>query len=428
MSTSHSNKLLKLKRERKQSKTDLSTKKLDSQSGEYEVEDDNNEDNKQENSLGQLTINFLQYIKKKGRENININDLVKELKVKKRRIYDITNVLQGIGYIIKKGKNEIVWTKSYKSQKNESNKNSLPENYISNCNKLKTELDELRKEDKLVEEELNKYNEEFNYLSKKKDFPKYGYITFNDIKNISKSDNLDFIIIKAGKGTMINVIDDEESKKAYMKIKNQMEKGKIEENYQLLSTLENLHHIFFVTKDEKIRIYRVEKGEITETLKEGNKCAENSNKDQASNNNSTPNQIKNNNSEKNNLINIKNNIIFKEKESLQENPVPNIKENINNKNNIFNFDNNNCQIPIKNLGNNTSIGNYNNNNNSSGMNRGENNNKQFFTFGEEHQSLNNNSNSLNKINKSLNSNKDTNINEDIKENKFGYLGISSLFK
>ena len=71
------------------------------------------EEGRQENSLCQLTKKVLQYIKSKKKLNININDLVKELGVKKRRIYDITNVLQGIGYIEKKGKNEIIWIKNH---------------------------------------------------------------------------------------------------------------------------------------------------------------------------------------------------------------------------------------------------------------------------------------------------------------------------
>ena len=51
---------------------------------------------RKENSLGELTKNFIKYIKEKGGENnININDVVKKLRVKKRRIYDITNVLEG---------------------------------------------------------------------------------------------------------------------------------------------------------------------------------------------------------------------------------------------------------------------------------------------------------------------------------------------
>ena len=87
------------------------------------------EDSCQENSLGQLTKNFINYIKITGKKAININDLVDELQVKKRRIYDITNVLQGIGYLQKSGKNEIVWTKTIsnkvKSKKKLSNQKKV---------------------------------------------------------------------------------------------------------------------------------------------------------------------------------------------------------------------------------------------------------------------------------------------------------------
>lgn len=51
---------------------------------------------RQENSLDELTRSFLKYVKENKSQTININDIVKKLKVKKRRIYDITNVLEGI--------------------------------------------------------------------------------------------------------------------------------------------------------------------------------------------------------------------------------------------------------------------------------------------------------------------------------------------
>jgi hypothetical protein len=50
---------------------------------------------RQENSLGELTKNFINFIKDQGEKEVNINEIVKKLKVKKRRIYDITNVLEG---------------------------------------------------------------------------------------------------------------------------------------------------------------------------------------------------------------------------------------------------------------------------------------------------------------------------------------------
>ena len=423
MSSSQPNSLLKTKRERKQKKTESSNKKLETQSlksGEFDGDDDNNDDIKQENSLGKLTINFLKHIKEKGRVNININSLVTDLKVKKRRIYDITNVLQGMGYIEKNGKNEIKWNQSYRNPENILNKNSLPESFLSNCNKLKLELDELKREEKKIDEELNKYNEEFNYISKKKDFPKYGYITFNDLIKLSKSENLNFMIIKATKGTVINVIDDEESKKAYLKIKKQMENGKIEQNYDLLSTLENLHHIFFTTKDDKIRIFRIEKGEVTETLKNPQNCAENNNKNLINNNNNSLISNQNNNNKyngQNNLINVENGVIFKEKESLGKKNILNIEENLKIAN-TFNFDQNNyinnyAAPPIikeKNINNDK----YNNIN--SGVSIFKNNNKQFFTFSKEEENSNNDYNSLINIkNKNLINNNA--YNEDINEKK-----------
>lgn len=56
---------------------------------------------RQENSLSELTKNFINYIKCQGYKSININDVVKKLKVKKRRIYDITNVLEGMYFFMK---------------------------------------------------------------------------------------------------------------------------------------------------------------------------------------------------------------------------------------------------------------------------------------------------------------------------------------
>jgi transcription factor E2F3 len=430
------NKLLKSKRERE---TDNSNKKKKSvklkkasksqkietesnESDEYEAEEENIEGTKQENSLGQLTKNFLQYIKKRGRVNININDLVKDLKVKKRRIYDITNVLQGIGYIEKNGKNEIIWRKNITNPKIE-NTNETPEDYKSNYDDLKAELKKLKNQDTEIEDILNKFKDEFNILSRKQDFSKYGYITFNDISNLSKNEELDFIIIKATKGTVINVIDDEESKKAYSKIKMQMENGKIKKNEKLLSTLENLHHIFFSSQDEKLKIYRVDKGEICEAIK-GQQISENNgdiNKnttDNSLNNNFISNESNNSNETKNIENQVNNNRAIKEKESsFPNNNKLNIK-NIENKSNKFNFG---LKLEKDNI-------NGNNINNSNNSVFKFNNNKQIFTFENETQNPNKNLNlffSNSNLNK-ISDNKDNN--NELIDIKNSGIGLSSMFQ
>lgn len=51
---------------------------------------------RQDNSLGVLTKKFVSLIKSSPDHTIDLNEAVKELNVQKRRIYDITNVLEGI--------------------------------------------------------------------------------------------------------------------------------------------------------------------------------------------------------------------------------------------------------------------------------------------------------------------------------------------
>ena len=330
----------------------------DNISESIEEEDENSKYTKQENSLAQLTQNFLNYIKKKGRINISINELVEDLKVKKRRIYDITNVLQGIGYLEKKGKNEILWIKD----NNCINIQNPNNNIISSYSQLKQELDELKSQNENIEENMNKYREEFKLISQKNEFPKYGYITFDDITELSLNEKVNFMIIKAPKGTSINVIDDEESKKAYNKIKTQMENGKIQKDEKLLKTLENLHHIFFTSQDKELKIYKIDEGKINEQLNEGN----NNGDDNFFYQNFSGNQ--NNGNEKN----IGFNKLYNEKNSTEKNNQNifnfnqiNIDKSTNkNTNNrqVFNFENNYIKQALNNNKNEESFNAQNNNN------------------------------------------------------------------
>lgn len=62
-----------------------------------------------DNSLGLLTKKFVQLIHDSPEGELDLNQAATMLKVQKRRIYDITNVLEGIGLIEKKSKNNIHW-------------------------------------------------------------------------------------------------------------------------------------------------------------------------------------------------------------------------------------------------------------------------------------------------------------------------------
>lgn len=62
-----------------------------------------------ETSLNLTTKRFLELLSKSADGVVDLNWAAQVLNVQKRRIYDITNVLEGINLITKKSKNHIQW-------------------------------------------------------------------------------------------------------------------------------------------------------------------------------------------------------------------------------------------------------------------------------------------------------------------------------
>jgi transcription factor E2F3 len=62
-----------------------------------------------ENSLGNLTQRFVALVKHAESGLLDLNAAAESLSVRKRRVYDITNVLEGIGLIEKTTKNVVQW-------------------------------------------------------------------------------------------------------------------------------------------------------------------------------------------------------------------------------------------------------------------------------------------------------------------------------
>lgn len=60
-------------------------------------------------SLGLLTKKFVNLLQRSPRGIVDLNYASHSLEVQKRRIYDITNVLEGVGILEKRSKNNIQW-------------------------------------------------------------------------------------------------------------------------------------------------------------------------------------------------------------------------------------------------------------------------------------------------------------------------------
>lgn len=71
--------------------------------------DDDKKQPRLDNSLSLLTKKFVELISSAQGGVLDLNTAADLLKVQKRRIYDITNVLEGIDMIEKRSKNNIKW-------------------------------------------------------------------------------------------------------------------------------------------------------------------------------------------------------------------------------------------------------------------------------------------------------------------------------
>jgi transcription factor E2F3 len=183
-----------------------------------EITDRKKSRQRQENSLGELTRSFINFIREQGIKEININELVKRLKVKKRRIYDITNVLEGkfslilgIGYIKKIAKNKIQWLKEeiddFKSEEDQEREWMIQE------------LEKLDNEEDYLNKCIDQFKSKFEVLTEDPSFKQYGYVTFEDIKSLTNGEDINLIAIKAPTGTSLEIPDPEQINTLYLQTK-----------------------------------------------------------------------------------------------------------------------------------------------------------------------------------------------------------------
>ncbi|XP_058186464.1 E2F transcription factor-like E2FF isoform X3 [Rhododendron vialii] len=64
---------------------------------------------RKEKSLGVLCSNFLKLYNRDGVDSIGLDDAANRLGVERRRIYDIVNILESVGVLSKKAKNQYFW-------------------------------------------------------------------------------------------------------------------------------------------------------------------------------------------------------------------------------------------------------------------------------------------------------------------------------
>lgn len=122
-----------------------------------------------------------------------MKDAAQQLGVEKRRIYDITNVLEGINLIHKHSKNKIQW--------NFDASHGLQSGQSSEIEKI---LSEKLSEEEILDKEIKLFEEKVQKLIEGES-SNYAYITYSDINSIEYLTDQTVIAIKAPKGTDLEV-------------------------------------------------------------------------------------------------------------------------------------------------------------------------------------------------------------------------------
>ncbi|XP_061531200.1 transcription factor E2F3-like isoform X2 [Phycodurus eques] len=153
-------------------------------------------------SLGLLTKKFVDLLAQSVDGVLDLNLAAETLQVQKRRLYDITNVLEGIHLIKKKSKNNIQWMGCSLLE---------VEGSLNQRQRLAAEVSALVEEEQRLEQLIQRCSLDARHMSESPGNEKYAYVTYEDIKRLGNLQDQTVIVVKAPTDTKLEVTDPDES-------------------------------------------------------------------------------------------------------------------------------------------------------------------------------------------------------------------------
>ncbi|XP_011498693.1 PREDICTED: transcription factor E2F3 [Ceratosolen solmsi marchali] len=133
-------------------------------------------------SLSLLTKKFINLVEDSNDGVVDLNVASERLEVQKRRIYDITNVLEGIGILEKKSKNNIQWKGG-----------CLPSNQ-SDILDLRREVSDLEAKENALDRLIHGAQKELNEFTNDRT---YAYVTYHDLRSVASYKDQSIMAVKA---------------------------------------------------------------------------------------------------------------------------------------------------------------------------------------------------------------------------------------
>ncbi|VFV17054.1 transcription factor e2f1 [Lynx pardinus] len=166
------------------------------------------EKSRYETSLNLTTKRFLELLSRSADGVVDLNWAAEVLKVQKRRIYDITNVLEGIQLIAKKSKNHIQWLGSHAAV-----------GIGGRLEGLTQDLRQLQENERQLDHLIHICTAQLRLLSEDSDSQRLAYVTCQDLRSIADPAEQMVMVIKAPPETQLQAIDSSETFQISLKSK-----------------------------------------------------------------------------------------------------------------------------------------------------------------------------------------------------------------
>ncbi|XP_057219417.1 transcription factor E2F1 [Triplophysa rosa] len=154
------------------------------------------EKSRYDTSLNLTTKRFLDLLAQSPDGVVDLNWASQVLDVQKRRIYDITNVLEGIRLISKKSKNNIQWLG-----------NRIDGASVARFQELQRELAELTDTEEKLDELINKSSLQLRLLTEDTHNKKLGYVRCPDLRDTVDPPDQIVMVIRAPPETQMQVTE-----------------------------------------------------------------------------------------------------------------------------------------------------------------------------------------------------------------------------
>ncbi|XP_030639096.1 transcription factor E2F3-like [Chanos chanos] len=158
-------------------------------------------------SLGLLTKKFVQLLGQSSDGVVDLNRAAEVLKVQKRRLYDITNVLEGVHLIKKKSKNNIQWMGCNLSEAGGT---------LNQRQSLSSEVAQLVQEERRLDELIQSCSQDVKQMTESSHYQKLAYVTYQDIRRLRSLRDQTVIVVKAPSETKLEVPDPQEGLQVHL--------------------------------------------------------------------------------------------------------------------------------------------------------------------------------------------------------------------